>query len=293
MNPNKTMRILIGTPCGGGQASVHYMLSLLETFQNVMGIKHSIFIRNQLRLGAAQGQLTQAQHEMLQKLESENLIDFEIGLYTLSNESLLSRGRNHIAAVAIRQGWDKLFFIDADSKWTFRQFYDIVTAPFEFVAGACPLKILPISLNFLPYQDDENYYEDRIRSMDSLLKMREGHKDKFISVPFVGTAFMCISRKVLLACAESSDEYQYPNPQTGFMHTHWNMFDTRTMHNKFMSEDWSFCERARRLGFDLKLNTDVVISHVGSMMYSPEMAQISHIPKQEMVSQVNPVKVMA
>ena len=125
------------------------------------------------------------------------------------------------------------------------------------------------------------YYRDNIRSMDSLMKMREGHGTPYIPVAFVGTAFMCISRPLLLRAAEASDEYQYPNPARGHLHTHWNMFDTRPMHGKFMSEDWSFCYRARSLGYSVNIHADVVISHVGTMIYAPEMAQITHIPKQE------------
>lgn len=274
-------RILIGTPAGYGNVSVQYMLSLLDVYQKVMEIKHKIFVRNNLREAKNNGLINEQQLGMLQNLENEHLIDLEIGLYTLANESLLTRGRNHIAAIAIRQGWDKLMFIDADAKFNFQQFCAVALAPYDFCAGACPLKVLPIALNYLPFQDDEHYYEDRIRSVDSLLKMREGHKNNFVPVAYIGTAFMALSRKVLLAMAEVADEYQYPNPSTNQLHTHWAMFETKVMHGKFSSEDWYACEKARELGFQVMLNTDVIISHVGSMVYAPEMAHITH--KTEMV----------
>lgn len=280
MNQNeRPIRILIGTPCGGGVASVQYMLSLLEVFQKVMEIKKQIFIRNNLRLGKEMGQINESQLNILNQIEAQGLVDMEIGLYTLSQESLLGRGRNHIAAVAIRQGWDKLFFIDADAKFSFEMFYRLATSTHDLTAGACPVKVLPISLNYLPFQDDEHYYRDRIRSVDSLLKMREGHKSNYVPVAYIGTAFMCISRKLLLAACVDAEEYQYPNPSTGHLHTHWDMFDTKPMYNKYMSEDWGFCERARRLGFPVMLDTNIIISHVGSMVYTPEMAQITHVQK--------------
>lgn len=285
MVKQRPYRVLIGTPCGNGVASVQYMLSLLEVFQKVMEIKHNVFLRDNLRAAKEQGMINEQNLAQLTQLESMNLVDIEIGLYTLANESLLSRGRNHIAAVAIRQGWDRLFFIDADAKFTFDQFYKIISAPHDFVAGACPLKILPISLNYLPFQDDEHYYKSSIRSVDSLLKMREGHKSNFVPIAFIGTAFMCLSRKVLLAMAEAAEEYQYPNPTTGHLHTHWNIFATKPMHGKFMSEDWSACELARSLGYEVILNTDVIISHVGSWTYGPEQAHITHeSAKQPMIA---------
>lgn len=277
----RPLRILIGTPAGGGMVSLSYLLSLMDVFQNVMAIKKNIFIRDNLRIGKRDGLINEEQLRTLEALEAQNLIDMEVGLYTLSNESLLSRGRNHIAAVAIRQGWDKLMFIDADAKWTFNQFMAVVTSPHDLIAGVCPLKVLPIALNYLPFEDDEHYYKDNIRSVNSLLKMREGHGSPYVPVAFVGTAFMCLSRNVLLKCAAASEEYQYPNPQRGHLHTHWNMFDTRPMHGKFMSEDWSMCYRARTLGFQVYIHADVCISHVGTMIYGPELAQITHVPKQE------------
>lgn len=270
------MRILIGTPTGGGIASTYYMLSILDVFKRVQEIKHNIFLRDNLRVAKANGQINEQNLNLLSQLEAANLIDIEIGLYTLANESLLCRGRNHIAAVAIRGGWDKLFFIDADAQFTFEQFYSVATSPHDLCAGACPVKVLPISLNYLPFKEDEHYYPDRIRSVDSFLKMKEGHKKKYVPVAFIGTAFMCISRRLLLKSAEAADEYQYPNPHTGHLHTHWTMFATKPMNNKFMSEDWYFCHKAREMGFQVMMDTDVIISHVGSIVYKPEMASITH-----------------
>lgn len=269
---SRKLRVLIGTPAGGGEVNLGYLLSMMEVYQNVTNIKHNIFIRDNLRMAKEQGVIGEQQLNLWVQLEKDNMIEMEIGLYTLSNESLLSRGRNHIAAVAIRGGWDRLMFIDADSKFTFKQFWDVATSPYDLACGVVPLKVLPVALNFLPFKTDEFYFKDRVRSMDSLLRLREGHKSPWISVAFAGTAFMCISRKLLLRAAEASEEYQYPNPQTGQLHTHWNMFDTRPMHRKFMSEDWSFCYRARDLGFKVMIHADTVIQHVGSFVYRHEYA---------------------
>lgn len=279
--------ILIGTPAAGGKVDLCHEQGLLNLQTQIFELKKTLFIRNILRNLKESGQITEPQSAELARLEGLNIMDVDIGLYTLTNESLLSRGRNHIAAVAIRQGWDKLFFIDSDAQFTYEQFMTVAMSPGDLVAGVCPLKVLPISLNYLPFEDDEHYYKDAIRSMDSLIKMRQGHGKALIPVAFVGTAFMCLSRQLLLKCAEEAEEYQYPNPQFGQLHTHWNMFDTKPMHGKYMSEDWSLCYRARKLGFEVLINADVVISHVGNMTYSPEMAQLRHIPKQEGVFSSN------
>lgn len=276
VSQSQTLRILIGTPAGGGQTSVQYLLGIMELFQKCMQMKQQIFIRDNLRIARQQGMINFQQLQNLEALEKMPLIDMEIGLYTLANESLLSRGRNHIAAVAIRQGWHKLMFIDADAKFTFEQFMSVVCTNEDFVAGACPLKCFPISLNYLPFEDDEHYYKNNIRSVDSFLKMKEGHGKKHVPVAFIGTAFMCISRNALLRMAEISDEYMYPNPSTGHLHRHWDIFSTKPMNDKYMSEDWSACHKWRSLGGSVMLDTDVIISHVGSHVFGPEQAHITH-----------------
>lgn len=277
MNQAQTLRVLIGTPCGGGQLAVQHYVSIMDLFRVVTQMKHQLFVRDNLRAAKAAGMINETNIRQLEELEKLPLIDMEIGIYTLSNESLLCRGRNHIASVAIRQGWHKLFFIDADAKFTTNQFMSIVTSPHDLTAGACVLKAFPIATNYLPFQDEKNYFTDNIRSMDSFIKLKEAHSGaKHVPVAFIGTAFMCISRKLLLAAAEVSEEYQYPNPSTGHMHTNWNMFATKPMDGKYMSEDWSFCHTARKLGYDVMLDTDVVIDHVGQWLFSPSQAQLKH-----------------
>lgn len=200
------------------------------------------------------------------KALNENLAHhaIDIGVYTLAGESLLQRGRNHIAQAFLMGGWDKLFFIDADAGWTWEQFHKIVTNPNPFVAGVCPLKVFPISLNFLPFREDEKYFTNAVRSHESMMKLKEGHGTSLVKVPFVGTAFMCLTREVFMKLAETSDHYIYPNPSTGMPESHWDFFKVEAISDTYLSEDWSICHKARAAGFDVYIDTDVCIQHTGN-----------------------------
>ncbi len=228
------MKIMVATPAGGGMVTTQYLLSFLSTMENVI-------------------------RENAQKPNS-----YHLGLYTLANESLVPRGRNHCAQVALQEGWDKLFFIDADAGWTWEQFKAVADSPHPITAGVCPLKTYPISMNYLPFQDDEHYYKDAIRSMESLWNMRKGYGSPLIKVPFVGTAFMCISTQVLKHLSETCEPYQYPSPKTGNLETHWDFFKTAPVAKMYMSEDWGFCHLARQAGIPVHINADVVITHTGT-----------------------------
>lgn len=225
------MRVLIGTPAGRGDVSTQYLYS----FISMLGacVKNGI----------------------------------EPILYTLSQESLLPRGRNHIAQVAMKEKYNKCFFIDADSGWTPEQFLHIVASPFPIVAGTVPLKTFPTVLNYLPFKDDEKYFHNAIRSPESTRKMRAGYGKAEIPVAFVGTAFLCIDTGVFYKLSESEKTYQYPNPFTGQTETHWDFFGGGPMNGTYYSEDWAFCHKAREAGYDVRINADIMINHVGNYVF--------------------------
>jgi len=233
-------RILIGTPAGGSMVTLQYMLSFIATAQGCRD-----------------------------KRKGKRPID--LGLYTLGNESLISRGRNHIAAQAMYQRWDKLLFIDSDQGWTFEQFQKIVDSDKPIIGGVSPLKTLPIALNFLPKENDETYFKDRMRSYESLLAMREGHKQAEINIGYIGTGFLCIDVKVLLKLSEFAEPFRYPSPKTGQLMTHWDFFPTRPYKKRSVSEDWGFVNLAREHGFEPWINADVVVTHTGQMTFDARM----------------------
>ncbi len=77
------MKVLIGTPAYRGLVNTTYALALQET---IVGL---------VRDG----------------------IDYAI--YMIANEALIQRARNKIASYALRGGYDRLVFIDADITWTY------------------------------------------------------------------------------------------------------------------------------------------------------------------------------
>ncbi len=225
------MNVLIGTPCAGGQVSVQYLMSFVSMLGDCIkaGIKPM--------------------------------------LYTLSQESLLPRGRNHLAQVAMKQKCDKLFFIDADTGWQPNDFIQICKSPFPICAGLVPLKVYPTVYNYVPYKDDDKYFKNNLRTPEATLKMRNAVGMAEIPVAFTGTAFLCIDSQVLYKLSETEKTYQYPDPFTGEVSTHWDFFGGGPMFDTYYSEDWAFCEKARKVGYDIRVNFDVVCNHVGNHLY--------------------------
>ncbi len=278
------MRILVGTPAGGGIVTTQWLLSFIATYseatkrvygQNVLAHLEAAF-RNAKEPVA---DLTSFVQKTIATPKLAYTPEYDIGLYTLSNESLIGRGRNHLAQICLMQNWDKLIFIDSDQGWTWEQFKAVVDSPSPIIAGISPLKIYPISFNYFPTKEDMfRFHEDGQKSPENFFKMREHYVASTgspeIEVDFMGTGFMCISRAVFLKLAESTPTYMYPNPATGQQETHWDFFNSSAVGDKFMSEDWGFCHAAREAGFKIKMNSDVVISHTGSHTFmAPTLEQ--------------------
>lgn len=234
----RPLRVLVATPCSNGFLTSQYFMSFIQTRDGVMGDRQN------------------------------NRAHIDLGVYMLSNESLISRGRNHCACVALSQKWDKIVFIDADQSWNYEQFKAIVLSDKLIIGAVSPLKILPIHLNYQPNHDDEKYHPDGFKNPVNLKAMRDGHGTAEIPVRYIGTGFLCIDvAKVLMPITEVAEPYRYPDPNTGYNITHWNMFDTKAVARTFSSEDWGFIDKARSIGIEPYINADTLIEHTGNFTF--------------------------
>lgn len=267
------VRVLICTPCGGGVVTNNYLASYkkctdpLEIKRQFVMRDLQLLERNLMQNTLPPNMIQQARGQY-QQLAAEKL--YEVGLYTLAQESLLARGRNHCAQKAMVESWDKLFFIDADSQWTPEDFMKILESPYPITGGTVPLKTYPIVLNYLPFKDDQDKYcapWNGLKTPESMWAMAD-EKGRYVKVPKVGTAFLCIDvKKALNKLAPHAQHYQYPNPGTGYNETHWRLFGEGPLNDDYNSEDWFFCDLARQHGFDVVIDTDVTIAHRGEHLF--------------------------
>lgn len=265
-------RVLIATPCGQGVLTTNFMASYIATMTK-LEIPRNIILRDlmlcerNLQSGTLPPQFVPEAIQRRNELAGMQTI--EVGLYTLAMESLLARGRAHCCQKAMVENWDKIIFIDADEGWTPEQFLAIINSPYPITCGAVPLKTHPIVLNFLPFKADQEKYFKHWNG----LKTPEGmwlmsfDKGRYIKVARAGTGFMCIDVKVLKKMAEKAPHYQYPSPQTGYNETHYAFFNEGAKNDDYHSEDWAFCALAQECGYDIVVDTDVVVQHRGEFVF--------------------------
>jgi len=104
------MKLVISTPCFGGQLFRNYAGALMQAKE----------------LAVAEGLLTEC-HILWQ-----------------GSESLIPRARNRDAMYLLESGFDKLLSIDADIEFTYEDFKRIITSEKDIVGGIYPLKAFPV-----------------------------------------------------------------------------------------------------------------------------------------------------
>lgn len=232
------MKILLATPCAQGVVRYEYCQSILTQVFN-----HPERLANQER--------------------------YQVALYLVGGYSGLGKDRGIIASYALREGFDKLVFIDSDQKFYWNQFKALVDSDKPVVAGVIALKDYPQNLNFTPNVDDlDCFIVDQSRITPNGLKiLKEKHEKDEIPVQCMGTGFMSIDVAVLMKLSETCPTFYHVDVVTKERVKVWDFFQTGVVNGLYFGEDWAFCAQAKRAGFQSYINASVLVDHIGSHNY--------------------------
>lgn len=184
---------------------------------------------------------------------------------TLVNESLISRGRNTLAAKFLGMDDPKpthLMFIDSDIGFEYWHIFALLMRTqdpkIKLVGGLYPMKSMPIRwvVNGL---DKPNTTADGLEEVTKL-----------------GTGFMLIDRSVFTTLDTHPEIVSFRNDlglDSKYDQYMKNYFDAVVRNGRYLSEDWSFCERYRELGGQVWADKRVQLRHTGSYTYSLDNQQ--------------------
>ena len=174
---------------------------------------------------------------------------------TMTNESLISRARNTLAAKFLHtKESTHLMFIDADIGWEPWHLLVMLDAQKDVIGGLYPMKSLPIKwcVNGIPGQPEPT------------------PEQNLIEVSKTGTGFLLIKRDVF----EKLDAHPATKPFKNdigldpaldpYMKTY---FDTAVREGRYYSEDWTFCENWRDLGGQVWIDRRVLLRHTGTYVF--------------------------
>jgi hypothetical protein len=203
----------------------------------------------------------------------------KITFFPMKGDALIDRARSRAASYFMLEREDDiLFFVDDDENFKSEdviKVIDHVVRGMDICGGMVVLK--------KPQTVVQSYIDKNILFLnDQSVTFKQDAKP--VEIRLLGSGFMAIHRKVF---QKMIDEKVVP-----FCHPHdlkfWPFFMPMTYKNDFgddvyLSEDWSFCHRARELGFRVWLDPSVFISHHGD--YSWDLADALRPPKVKMGDQ--------
>lgn len=230
MAKNLPKKITVATPMYGGQCCVDYVQGLMN----------------------------------LQRLCQQTGVELHTDF--IANESLITRARNTMVAKFLSSDSDYLIFIDADIGFAAESVFKCIMSGLDVCGVAYPMKGFSGEKFAREIQNLRNTGEEidfntlLRRSLPSALNLialdKDGNKEiklstkgEFLEVSKIGTGFMCIKREVL---EKMIVEYprSYKNDVSGYDNNivYHTLFDTEIEDERFLSEDFAFCSKWRRMG---------------------------------------------
>lgn len=164
----------------------------------------------------------------------------------VEGEAAITRGRSNLAATFLRQHYQTLAFIDAD----------IEIAPDDFLKLLRlnkPVRGAAVNLKTADHSECLNTYKDGKR----LTRAEMGSEP--LEVDLLGAAVMFIEKEVVETLS-GIDELRYTDSTIGESA---HIFAEQIVDKTLLSEDFSFCHRAREHGFSVWVDPTVIVSHTG------------------------------
>ena len=234
--------IIIGTPCFGGLVTHGYMNSVVTLMDRAasMGMR--------------------------------------VGLNLLANDALITRSRAAIVASMLDQPEaTHLLFIDADISFPSEQVARLLAFDRDMVAATYPVK--SIDWEAIPQRHVNNHEPLAEAGLVYVGKLTEGGKSEggFAEADYAGTGFLLVKRAALLRMIAAYPETKYksvqsfpPSPGSDNLYA---LFDCMIDEvGTYLSEDYAFCRRWRKIGGEIWLDQTSRLTHTGPYSFQGNAA---------------------
>jgi hypothetical protein len=220
----------------------------------------------------------------------------ELRFYYLFNESLITRARNYCVDEFLRSDCSHMIFIDSDIGFNAQDVitmlammddesdYDILCAPYpkkciswEKVKAAVDMGVADEDANVL-----EKFVGDYV--FNPAGGRTEIPLGEPVEVLESGTGFMMIKRATFEKYAATYPQYSYKPDHVRTAHFDGSreilayfdcIIDPET--KRYLSEDYMFCQQARKAGLKVWLAPWIQLQHVGSYIFGGSLADLAAV----------------
>jgi hypothetical protein len=220
----------------------------------------------------------------------------DVKFFYLFNESLITRARNYLVDEFLRSDATHLMFIDSDIG--FQADYVMTMAAmmsddseYDVLCGPYPKKT--IAWEKIKMAVDKGWADDDPNKLDQLVGdyvfnpvagQVEMRLDEPVEVMEGGTGFMMVQRSAFEKFADAYPEYSYKPDHVRTKHFDGSReimayFDTviDADTKRYLSEDYMFCQWARKAGVSVWMCPWMELSHVGSYVFGGSLQAIASV----------------
>jgi len=243
--------VCILTPCYNSQCYVNYVCSLINTKQ--------LF----------------------------DLYNIKLKIEFCKNDSLITRARNNLLAKAMNdKDITHFMFIDNDITWDPINIIKLLISEKPIIGGAYPLKnynwerlneqqinqwmLRKNNSQMKEFINENNFMQHNLLQYNTHFPNNDNNiviKNNLIEVENVATGFMLIKREVIekMHISYSSTKYIEDSKFLDENENHYSyaLFDCAVVDDKYLSEDWLFCNRWKKIGGSLWIDITINLNHTG------------------------------
>lgn len=226
----KKTEILIATPMYNGMCTGAFTESLLLTFQGLA------------KLG------------------------YVVKYCPLYNESLITRARNILTEVFLKDGSDYLLFIDADQSFNYLDIHEMIIEDKDIISAVVPMK----RINWESVKKASKRGVDKIEEYSGFFNFNELESNvnkEVFEVKYAGTGMMLVKKEVFKHLSSKVNKYRNNSGDVltlkngDFINEFWTTSISKD--GILLSEDYNFCNIASQSGYKIFVTTKPEISHFG------------------------------
>lgn len=206
------------------------------------------------------------------------------------NESLITRARNYLVDEFLRTDFSHLLFLDADIHFNPQDIIAMLALDRDVIGAPYPKKALNwanIAQAARNHPElDPKEFENVVG--DYVFNVVKGTEKFQVSEPLevmeIGTGYMLVKREVFPKFAEAYPQLRYKPDHVGqknfdgsrYIHAY---FDTviDPQSERYLSEDYMFCQWYRAIGGHIWLCPWVQTQHVGTYAFTGNMGKIADL----------------
>jgi len=191
----------------------------------------------------------------------------EILLYATEGDSLISRARNNHISIFLNKYKDCDYFFSLDSDLEIENiskenniFDKLISHNLDFVGGLYALKKQTEERRCASVTGEGSFLPPNFNS--GLIKMM-----------WLSSGCWCIKRSAIEKMVKSYPELEYDGEGDMYgskVHGLYCPFihDMKEGKKKYLSEDWAFVERWKKIGGEVYADTSIIINHLGKFSYN-------------------------